>query len=167
MSASNGAGILPALLPAGGGKADVVAYSLPGEAGEEALQTDEGLYAFQLAELTTAGTYSAVAEYVEARPELAAGLPKKDATRRSASLQFHVHPCPPVAVRWASCISAAAAAAAATLNLQSCLRSTKLNKNRFRLPEWCGLLCPSNTVPACLLAPSAAWRQHLFLRSWR
>jgi hypothetical protein len=78
----------------------VVAYTLQGEAGEEGLQTEEGYYAFPLAELTAAGAYSAVAEYVETRPELAAGLSKKDATRRSASVQFPVHPGQPVALRW-------------------------------------------------------------------
>ena len=87
-------------MPAGGGKSDVVAYTLLAEAGEEGLQTEEGHYAFPLAELTAAGAYSAVAEYVETRPELAAGPSKKDATRRSASVQFQVHPGQPVALRW-------------------------------------------------------------------
>ncbi len=40
-----------------------------------------------------------VAEYVESRPELAAGLSKKDATLRSASVQFQVQPCQPVTLR--------------------------------------------------------------------
>lgn len=87
-------------VPAGGGKSDVVAYTLPAEAGEEELKREEGHYAFPLAELTAAGAYSAVAEYVEARPELAAGLSKKDATLRSASVQFQVLPGQPVALRW-------------------------------------------------------------------
>lgn len=56
--------ISPALLPtAGGGRSDVVAYSLPApseEAGDEPLQNEEGHYAFQLQELRAAGTYSAV-----------------------------------------------------------------------------------------------------------
>ncbi len=78
----------------------MVAYRLPADA-EEGLQTDEGHYVFRLAELTAAGTYSAVAEYVESRPELAAGLSKKDATLRSASAQLYVHPGQPVTIRWA------------------------------------------------------------------
>lgn len=40
-----------------------------------------------------------VAEYVEQRPELAAGLSKKGATLRSASVQFQVQPCQPVTLR--------------------------------------------------------------------
>lgn len=55
---------------------------------------------FELAELRRAGTYSAVAEYVERRPELVAGLSKKDATLRSASVQFYVQPGQPVALGW-------------------------------------------------------------------
>lgn len=43
--------------------------------------------------------HSQVAEYVESRPELAAGLSKKDATLRSASVQFQVQPCQPVTLR--------------------------------------------------------------------
>lgn len=50
-------------------------------------------------ELRGAGTYSAVAEYTETRPELAAGLSKKEATRRSASVQFYLQACQPVALR--------------------------------------------------------------------
>ncbi|PRW58303.1 Structural maintenance of chromosomes flexible hinge domain-containing 1 [Chlorella sorokiniana] len=88
--------------PPGGGRSDVVAYSLAApseEAGEEPLQSEDGHFAFQLQELRAAGTYSAVAEYVEQRPELAAGLSKKDATLRSASVQFQVQPCQPVTLR--------------------------------------------------------------------
>ena len=77
-----------------------MAYTLPAEAGEEGLRTEEGHYPFPLAELTAAGAYSAVAEYVETRPELAVGLSKKDATRRSATVQFQVHPGQPVTLRW-------------------------------------------------------------------
>lgn len=76
-----------------------MAYHLPAEAGEDGLQTEEGLWAFQLAELTAAGTYAAVAEYVEQRPELAAGLSKKEAMRRSASVRFEVQHGQPVTLR--------------------------------------------------------------------
>ena len=40
---------------AGGGKSDVVAYGLPAAEGSE-LQTEDGFYPFQLAELSAAGT---------------------------------------------------------------------------------------------------------------
>lgn len=63
------------------------------------LQTEDGHYVFQLPELTAAGTYTAVAEYAEARPDLAAGLSNKDAKLRSASVRFEVHPCQPVTMR--------------------------------------------------------------------
>lgn len=74
-------------------------YSLPAEAGDEGLRNEDGHYPFQLAELQAAGAYSAVAEYTEARSELAAGLSKKSATLRSATMQFHVAPCQPVTLR--------------------------------------------------------------------
>ena len=66
---------------------------------------ESGQYAFQLAELTVAGAYSAVAEYVERRPELVGAGgggqgAKREATLRSASVLFRVLPCPPVALRW-------------------------------------------------------------------
>lgn len=80
----------------------MVAYRLPApeEAGEEgALPGEDGSYAFQLEELTAAGTYSAVAEYVEQRQELAGGLSKKEATLRSSSVRFTVQPGQPVTLR--------------------------------------------------------------------
>lgn len=85
----------------------MVAYSLAapeasedgGQAGGQ-LTTEDGHYAFQLADLTAAGAYSAVAEYVEQRPQLAAGLSKKEAALRSATAQFHVAPGQPVSLRW-------------------------------------------------------------------
>ena len=40
-----------------------------------------------------------LAEYAEARPELAAGMSKKDATLRSASVRFEVQPGQPVTLR--------------------------------------------------------------------
>jgi len=54
----------PSSHPPGGGRSNVVAYSLPApsEAGDEPLQNEEGHYAFQLQELRAAGTYSAVGE---------------------------------------------------------------------------------------------------------
>ena len=89
-------------LRAGGGKSDVVCYSLPaacnpGQPGGQpgGLRSDDGQYAFQLPELTAAGSYSCTAEYLEARPELA-GLAKKGAALRSASVRFQVQPSDPV-----------------------------------------------------------------------
>ena len=75
-------------------------YSLAADAAEEEVQNERGHYLFQLAELTAAGSYSAVAEYTESRPELAEGLSKKDATKRSPSVQFHVQAGQPVLLRW-------------------------------------------------------------------
>lgn len=85
----------------GGGKSDVVSYSLPApsEAGEEGGPTEEGHWPFALAELRAAGTYSAVAEYSERRAELAAALSKKEATLRSATVRFAVQPGQPVMLR--------------------------------------------------------------------
>lgn len=104
--------------PSGGGKSNVVAYSLaaPEGSGEDGgaaggLATEEGHYAFQLADLTAAGTYSAVAEYAEQRPELAAGLSKKEAALRSATAQFHVVAGQPVALRCGPACPAARAQA--------------------------------------------------------
>lgn len=88
-------------VPAGGGKADIASHALPAPDGGEELQNEEGHYAFALAELTAAGLYSAVAEYEEQRPELAAGLARKDALRRSASVRFFVQPGQPVTLRCA------------------------------------------------------------------
>ncbi|KAL4443930.1 hypothetical protein ABPG75_011667 [Micractinium tetrahymenae] len=87
------------VMPPGGSKSNAATYHLPAEAGEEGLQTEEGHWAFQLAELTVAGTYTAVAEYLEQRPELAAGLSKKEALRRSATVCFEVQHGQPVTLR--------------------------------------------------------------------
>jgi hypothetical protein len=84
----------------GGGKSDIVTYRLPAQPDQAGdLQTEDGHYIFQLSELTLAGTYTAVAEYTEGRPDLAAGLSKKNATLRSASVRFDVQPCQPVTMR--------------------------------------------------------------------
>lgn len=45
-----------------------------------------------------AGTYNAVAEYTESRPELLAGMSKKEVVVRSATMQFVVMPGDPVAL---------------------------------------------------------------------
>eukprot|EP00887_Chlorella_sp_A99_P005757 scaffold1.g5757.t1 len=86
----------------GSSRGDAVVYTLPATSDEDSLLTDEGFYAFTLAEQTVAGTYNAVAEYTERRPELAAGLSKKEALLRSATVQFTVLPGQPVTLSLSS-----------------------------------------------------------------
>jgi hypothetical protein len=90
------AGLTLRVTPPGGAKDDAFVAALP-PAEEGPLPREAGgAYVFALEELPAAGTYSVSAEYSEARPEVRAGLGRKECELRSATLQFEVLPGPAV-----------------------------------------------------------------------